>query len=129
MNFNKLTVATGFAVSLTLCLGNAVAHDAGSLAGTPVCLESNIMAADAMNAPFSNIPGPGRVIEMNITTGERGITVNSPFISDLQGTPICDSGSVDCPGPWKPTGVLSGGENGHALTRSRDTVKHQNQGA
>jgi len=32
-------------------VGSALAHDAGSLAGTPVCLESNLMAADAMNAP------------------------------------------------------------------------------
>lgn len=124
MNFNKHTIASGIAVSLTLCVGSSFAHDAGSLAGTPVCLESNIMAADAMNVPFSNIPGAGRVIEMNITTGERGITVNAPFSSENTGTPICDSGSVDCPGPWKPTGVLSGGENGHALITSAAQHAH-----
>ncbi len=44
------------------------------------------MMADAENAPFSNDPGLGRVLEMNTTTGERGITVESPF-SD----PPCDS--------------------------------------
>ena len=76
------------------------------------------MAADAQNGPFSNAPGPGRVLEMNITTGERGITVNRPFNAGNIGTPICDNGGVDCPGPWKPTGVLSGGEDGHALITS-----------
>jgi hypothetical protein len=76
------------------------------------------MAADAQNGPFSNIPGPGRVLEMNITTGERGITVDVPFNAGNVGTPICDNGGVDCPGPWKPTGVLSGGEDGHAYITS-----------
>lgn len=106
------------AAGLTLFAGSAIAHDPGSLAGMPICLESNIMVADAMNGPFSNIPGPGRVVEMNTTTGERGITVNRPFIGDNVGTPICDTGGVDCPGPWKPTGVLSGGEDGHAIITS-----------
>lgn len=109
---------------LTLSVGSALAHDPGTLPGTPVCLESNIMAADAMNAPFSNIPGPGRVIEMNTTTGERGITVNRPFIADNVDTPICDNGGVDCPGPWKPTGVLSGGEDGHAIITSAAQHAH-----
>ena len=82
------------------------------------------MAADAMNDPFSNIPGPGRVIEMNTTTGERGITVNRPFSVADMGTPICVNGGVDCPGPWKPTGVLSGGENGHAIITSAAQHAH-----
>ncbi len=107
-----------YGIGLALLTEQAIAHDAGSLAGTPVCTESNLMVADAMNAPFSNIPGPGRVLEMNITTGERGITVNAPFSPANAGTPICDNGGVDCPGPWKPTGVLSGGENGHAFITS-----------
>jgi hypothetical protein len=118
---NKCTkrfILTNLAAGLSMLTGSAIAHDPGSLAGTPVCLESNLMAADAMNAPFSNIPGPGRVVEMNTTTGERGITVNRPFIADNIGTPICDNGGVDCPGPWKPTGVLSGGEDGHAIITS-----------
>lgn len=116
--FDKHLISAGIALGLPFGIGTAVAHDPDSLPGTPVCLESNIMAADAMNAPFSNIPGPGRVVEMNTTTGERGITVNVPFSAANVGTPICDNGGVDCPGPWKPTGVLSGGENGHALITS-----------
>ena len=120
--FSRFTA--GLVTILCLCGGSALAHDAGSLAGTPVCLESNLMAADAMNAPFSNIPGPGRVIEMNTTTGERGITVNRPFSAENVGTPICDHGGVDCPGPWKPTGVLSGGENGQAIITSAAQHAH-----
>ena len=110
----KLVTAIGCAVLSTV----AGAHDAGSRAGLPVCTEANLMAADAQNAPFSNAPGPGRVLEMNITTGERGITVLRPFNASNVGTEICNNGGVDCPGPWKPTGVLSGGENGHALITS-----------
>ena len=124
MKFVTRIMTTSLALGLTLFLGTALAHDAGSLAGTPVCLESNIMAADAMNSPFSNIPGPGRVLEMNTTTGERGITVNNPFTPGNTETPICDQGGVSCPGPWKPTGVLSGGENGHALITSAAQHSH-----
>ena len=114
----KLTM-TALAAGMAMLAGGAIAHESGALAGTPVCTESNLMAADAMNAPFSSLgPGPGRVLEMNITTGERGITVNAPFNPGNTGTPICDNGGVDCPGPWKPTGVLSGGEDGHALITS-----------
>jgi hypothetical protein len=120
-----------FALASGMLAGNALAHDIGSLAGTPVCIESNYMMADAMNAPFSNIPGAGRVIEMNIFTGERGITVDNPLIpaNDNPGDPICDVPGVTCtlpvPGPfgdysapWKPTGIVSGGENGHAYLTS-----------
>ena len=110
--------ATVLAAGMVMFAGGTVAHDPGSLAGTPVCTESNLMAADAQNTPFSNAPGPGRVLEMNITTGERGITVNNPFNAGNVDTPICVNGGVDCPGPWKPTGVLSGGEDGHALITS-----------
>jgi hypothetical protein len=112
------SVAAGLVWGLVTLANNALAHDAGSLAGTPVCLESNLMIADAMNGPFSNIPGVGRVLEMNTTTGERGITVTNPLTPANVGTPICDNGGVSCPGPWKPTGILSGGENGHAYLTS-----------
>jgi hypothetical protein len=121
----------GLTTGLVLFATAAVAHDAGSLAGTPVCIESNIMLADAMNAPFSNIPGPGRVLEMNIFTGERGITVNNSLVpaNDNPGNPICDVQGVTCTlpvagpfgdfsAPWKPTGILSGGENGHSYLTS-----------
>ena len=117
MTNHKLAVITA-AAGVAIFIGDAIAHDPSSQAGTPVCLESNLMAADAQNAPFSNAPGPGRVIEMNSTTGERGISVNSPFDPANIGTPVCNDGGVDCPGPWKPTGVLSGGSDGHALITS-----------
>lgn len=121
----KAALATG----LTVFCVSAIAHDAGSLAGTPVCLESNLMVADAMNAPFSNIPGGGRVLEMNTTTGERGITVGSPFTDPLN--PALCNGTVTCPGPFKPTGILSGGENGHAYLVSaaqHTLVEHHRDG-
>jgi len=118
MKITHSSVAVGLLLGLTVFANNALAHDAGSLAGTPVCLESNLMVADAMNGPFSNTPGVGRVLEMNTTTGERGITVINPLTPANVGTPICDSGGVSCPGPWKPTGILSGGENGHAYLTS-----------
>jgi hypothetical protein len=87
------------------------------------------MVADAMNAPFSNIPGGGRVLEMNTTTGERGITVGSPFTDP--GNPALCNGTVSCPGPFKPTGILSGGENGHAYLVSaaqHTLVEHHRDG-
>ena len=112
------------AIGAALLAGTPVivsAHDDGS-AGQPVCLEANFMMADAMNStpnnpPFASNQGPGRVLEMNIFTGERGITVNTPFNPDNVGTGVCPDGVV-CPGPWKPTGVLSGGLNGHAFITS-----------
>ncbi|MEN8106834.1 MAG: hypothetical protein ABFS22_02380 [Pseudomonadota bacterium] len=116
--------ATALAAGMITLAGGAVAHDPSSEAGTPVCLESNLMAADAQNAPFSNAPGFGRVIEMNTTTGERGITVDRPFTLGNADTPICDNGGVSCPGPWKPTGVLSGGEDGHAIITSAAQHAH-----
>jgi hypothetical protein len=112
------------AIGAALLVGAPVlvfAHDDGS-AGEPVCLEANFMMADAMNStpdnpPFASSQGPGRVLEMNIFTGERGITVNTPFSPGNDGTAVCPDGVV-CPGPWKPTGVLSGGQNGHAFITS-----------
>ena len=118
MKIARNSVSYGLVLGLVFLASNALAHDSGSLAGTPVCLESNLMIADAMNSPFSNAPGAGRVLEMNTTTGERGITVNNSLTAANVGTPICDNGGVSCPGPWKPTGILSGGENGHAYLTS-----------
>jgi hypothetical protein len=113
MKIHKLT-ATALAASMGLFASGVMAHGGSSVAGGPVCIESNIMMADAMNAPFSNNPGAGRVLEMNITTGERGITVNTPFSPSNAGdSELCPS-HVTCPGPFKPTGNVSGGEDGHA---------------
>ena len=112
MKIPKLT-ATALAASMAMFTGGAFAHSGSSVAGGPTCLESNIMMADAQNAPFSNNPGFGRVLEMNITTGERGITVDRPF-TPTAGADICPD-HVSCPGPFKPTGIVSGGEDGHAF--------------
>ncbi|MDT8388435.1 MAG: hypothetical protein RQ736_13055 [Thiogranum sp.] len=110
-------IAAGVACGITLAGGIAQAHDGGNDAGTPVCLEANYMVADAQNAPFASVNGPGRVIERNIITGERGITVNNPFTAANVGTPICPP-EMECPGPWKPTGNFSGGLDGHAFITS-----------
>ncbi len=139
MRFAKSSITASVAAALSMLAGSAIAHEPGALAGTPVCTESNLMAADAQNPPFANTGvnpaagSAGRVLEMNITTGERGITVDRPFEPANLGTPICDNGGVTCelgPGggvggpfgdgsaPWKPTGVLSGGQDGHALITS-----------
>ena len=113
-----MSIIAALITGVTVFSAGVIAHDDNE-PGTPVCLEANYMMADAMNAPFAGpVTGPGRVIEMNIITGERGITVNNPFNADNAGTPICDNGGVSCAGPWKPTGVLSGGMNGHAFLTS-----------
>ena len=112
---NKLT-SLAYGLSLAMFVGGAAAHDIDQ-AGEPVCTEANYMMADAMNSPFASANGPGRVIEMNIFTGTPGITVGNPFNAGNAGTDICPDGVV-CPAPWKPTGVLSGGENGHAFITS-----------
>ena len=115
--FFRISIAAG----LGLLAGSTLAHDIDE-AGLPVCLEANYMMADAMNAPFG-VQGPGRVIEMNIITGTPGITVAAPFSPANSGTDICPAG-IFCDngmgggGPWKPTGVLSGGQNGHAFITS-----------
>ena len=116
----KITVTT-LAVSAAIFAGGAIAHDGGSNdAGMPVCLEANYMVADAQNTPFASAAGPGRVIEQNIITGERGITVANPFTGANAGGPVCpgDGDLVQCPGPWKPTGTFSGGQKGHAYITS-----------
>ena len=116
----KIT-ATALAVSAAIFAGGAIAHDGGANdAGTPVCLEANYMVADAQNLPFASAAGPGRVIEQNIITGERGITVANPFTGANAGGPVCpgDGDLVQCPGPWKPTGTFSGGQKGHAYITS-----------
>lgn len=106
------------AASCALLFSTANAHDGGDNdAGTPVCLEANYMVADAQNAPFSAATGPGRVIEQNIITGERGITVDNPFSPVNAGSDVCPD-EVVCPGPWKPTGTFSGGQKGHAYITS-----------
>jgi hypothetical protein len=107
--------ATALAAGMAMLAGGAIAHDGGNDAGTPVCLEANYMVADAQFAPASSSPGPGRVIEQNIITGERGITVNNPF--GVFDPDVCPTG-VACPGPWKPTGTFSGGQKGHAYITS-----------
>lgn len=114
MKKNQLT--TAFTVSIAMFAGNAIAHDGTNDAGTPVCLEANYMVSDAMNAPFASANGPGQVVEQNIITGERGITVNNTF-TDPADTDVCPP-EMECPGPWKPTGNFSGGMNGHAFITS-----------
>jgi len=116
--------------------GGATAHGLDEV-GQPACLEANFMMADAMNndptgfgpagAPWADANGPGQVLEVNIVTGARGITVANPFAgpnTDPAG-PVCNYGDVNisCNGsngksPFKPTGVLSGGLNGHAFITS-----------
>ena len=128
----NMSIIAALVTGVTVFSAGVIAHDDND-PGAPVCLEANYMMADAMNAPFAGpVTGPGRVIEMNIITGERGITVANPFHPDNLGTPICDNGGVSCfiapgggpgpfgenQGPWKPTGVLSGGMNGHAFLTS-----------
>ena len=120
MKKTNITV-TALAVSAAIFAGGAIAHDGGANdAGTPVCLEANYMVADAQFTPFASADGPGRVIEQNIITGERGITVNNPFSGGNAGTDVCpgDGDLVQCPGPWKPTGTFSGGQKGHAYITS-----------
>jgi len=43
---------------------------------------------------LSSVPGAGRVVEMNIFTGQRGITANTPFSPANVGTPICPDGGA-----------------------------------
>jgi len=114
------------ALSLAMCAGGVSAHGLEDV-GAPACLEANFMMADAMNndpsqfgpagAPWADANGPGQVLEVNIVTGARGITVANPFTPGNADTPICTQ-SHECPGPFKPTGVLSGGLNGHAFITS-----------
>ena len=131
MKLKKVTKGLAYGIGLALVAGQAAAHGLDEV-GQPACLEANFMMADAMNnnpngfgpagAPWAAANGPGQVLEVNIVTGARGITVANPFNGapgNLE-SPVCENGSgnLECPGPFKPTGVLSGGLNGHAFISS-----------
>ena len=58
MKAMKQLTSLAYGLSLAMFAGGALAHDPASAPGTPVCTESNLMAADAQNAPFSNAPRP-----------------------------------------------------------------------
>ena len=120
MIFKKETKGLAYGIGLALIAGQAAAHGLDEV-GAPACLEANFMMANAQNAPFAAANGPGNVLEVNIVTGARGITVANPFggAADPNG-PVCENGSgnLECPGPFKPTGVLSGGLAGHAFITS-----------
>jgi hypothetical protein len=133
-----------YGIGLALMAGQAVAHESGSNVGAPACLEANFMMADAMNNdssgfgpagnPWAAANGAGQVLEVNIVTGARGITVANPFHPDNIGSAVCPNGAIgpvtcelpppamdpfgDNQAPFKPTGVLSGGLNGHAFITS-----------
>jgi hypothetical protein len=138
----KQTAVAISSVLLTGAVGTVAAHGLDDV-GAPACLEANFMMADAMNndpsqfgpagAPWAAANGPGQVLEVNIVTGTRGITVANPFafLGPSDGSdPICGGDGVNnnpdisCAGdgdgkaPFKPTGVLSGGLNGHAFITS-----------
>ncbi|MDH3980918.1 MAG: hypothetical protein OEU91_10465 [Gammaproteobacteria bacterium] len=138
----KQTAVAISSVLLTGAVGTVAAHGLEDI-GAPACLEANFMMADAMNnnpagfgpagAPWAAANGPGQVLEVSIVTGARGITVTNPFayLGPSDGSdPICGGDGVNnnpdisCAGdgdgkaPFKPTGVLSGGLNGHAFITS-----------
>lgn len=141
MKLIKVTKGLAYGIGLALAAGQAAAHGLDDV-GAPACLEANFMMADAMNnnpdafgpagAPWAAANGPGQVLEVNIVTGARGITVANPFTPANVGSAVCPDGNignVTCalpvPGPFggnqapfKPTGVLSGGLNGHAFITS-----------
>ncbi|MBG7610606.1 MAG: hypothetical protein IZT55_07040, partial [Anaerolineae bacterium] len=91
MKFKKEISSLAYGIGLALIAGQAVAHGLDDV-GAPACLEANFMMADAMNndpsqfgpagAPWAEANGPGQVIEVNIVTGARGITVHNPFGND-----------------------------------------------
>ena len=120
MKTTKQLTRLAYGLGLAMFAGGATAHGLDAV-GQPACLEANFMMADAMNAPFAAANGPGQVLEVSIVTGARGITVANPFGPSADPTgPVCENGSgnLECPGPFKPTGVLSGGLNGHAFISS-----------
>lgn len=96
------------AVSLTAIIAvfaSVSAHDLENPNG-PVILEGNFMVADAgtgAGAGGSSVVGPGRVLEVNIVTGETGVTFEKPAEIEV---------------PWRPTGVLFGGNRAHAWINS-----------
>jgi len=114
MKIKKVTMGLTYGIGIALASPLA-AHGLDEI-GAPTCLEANFMMANAQNAPFAP-DGPGNVLEVNIVTGARGITVANPFTPGNAGGPICPP-EQQCPGPFKPTGVLSGGLNGHAFITS-----------
>ena len=141
ISLKQTAVAIG-SVLLTGAMGTAAAHGLDQV-GAPACLEANFMMADAMNnnpalpgpagAPWAEANGPGQVLEVSIVTGKRGITVANPFAfggpSDgssprCGGDGVNNNPDISCAGdgdgkaPFKPTGVLSGGLNGHAFITS-----------
>ena len=126
MKTTKQLTSLAYGLGLAMFAGGVTAHGLDEV-GQPACLEGNFMMADAMNndpsqfgpagAPWAEANGPGQVLEVNIVTGSRGITVGNPFTPGNAGGPICPP-SQECPGPFKPTGVLSGGLNGHAFITS-----------
>lgn len=142
MKFKKEISSLAYGIGLALIAGQAIAHESGSNVGAPACLEANFMMANAMNnnpagfgpagAPWATANGPGQVLEVNIVTGARGITVNNPFSNDgaggtsarCGGDGVTNNPYISCGGdgdgkaPFKPTGVLSGGLNGHAFISS-----------
>lgn len=118
INPMKQRTSLAYGLSLAMWAGGVSAHGLDQV-GQPACLEGNFMMADAMNADFG-VAGPGQVLEVSIVTGQRGITVPNPFGAADPTGPVCENGSgnIECPGPFKPTGVLSGGVNGHAFITS-----------
>lgn len=119
---HRISVSTLAFVTGILLVDPTHAHDMDD-AGEPVCIDGDYMMADAQNTPFASADGPGRVISMNIFDGTPGITVGNPLGGGNSSTDICPDPhgtgqTVQCPGPWRPTGVLSGGENGHAFITS-----------
>ena len=131
MKFKKQTTGLVYGIGLALVAGQAAAHGLDEV-GQPACLEANFMMANAQNAPFAAGNGPGNVLEVNIVTGARGITVGNPFGGPPTdgSSPVCggdginNNPDISCAGdgdgkaPFKPTGVLSGGLNGHAFITS-----------
>jgi hypothetical protein len=136
MKATKQLTSLAYGLSLAMFAGGAAAHGLDEV-GQPACLEANFMMADAMNndpsqfgpagAPWAAANGPGQVLEVNIVTGARGITVGNPFHPDNLGSDVCPNGSIgnvtsgpfgENQAPFKPTGVLSGGLNGHAFITS-----------
>lgn len=119
MRITKLTILKQkilYGLAIATLMGTAMAHD-GDNAGQPVCIEGNFMLADAQNEPFASANGMGRVLEVNIFTGTRGVAFDNPYTTENAGTAIVPEGVV-APGPFKPTGVLSGGISGHAFITS-----------
>ena len=137
MNTMKQLTSLAYGLGLAMVAGGAAAHGLdevgqplavlGGLLGGDLYASQQGRGADAMNnnpsqfgpagAPWAEAAGPGQVLEVNIVTGSRGITVANPFNPGNAGTPICPP-EQECPGPFKPTGVLSGGLNGHAFITS-----------